>query len=150
MVTKSGTNGFHGSLVFWNTNTSLNALSYFSKQSINNPATGPVTKGKIRGIVPYISFNRYRGVGSGPLVIPKLYNGRNKTFWTYSGDYFFMPYSRMDCSMCRAYWRGSAIFRICSPSVASTRSSIRFRRWRHPAATSPESARREIGSPQTG
>jgi hypothetical protein len=93
MVTKSGTNGFHGSLVFWNTNTSLNALSYFSKQSINNPATGPVTKDKIRGIVPYISFNRYRGTGGGPLVIPKVYNGRNKTFWQYAGDYFFMPYS---------------------------------------------------------
>ena len=40
MVTKSGTNGLHGALVFWNTNTSLNALSYFSKLSINNPATG--------------------------------------------------------------------------------------------------------------
>ena len=29
----------------------------------------------------------------GPLVIPKLYNGRNRTFWQYAGDYFFMPYS---------------------------------------------------------
>src|SRR5437763_7988861 len=61
MVTKSGTNGLHGALVFWNTNTSLNALSYFSKLSIDNPATGPVTHQKIRGIVPYIGFNRYRG-----------------------------------------------------------------------------------------
>ena len=93
MVTKSGTNGFHGSMVFWNTNTSLNALSYFSKRSINDPATGPVTHDKIRSIVPYISFNRYRGTVGGPLVIPWLYNGRNKTFWQYAGDYFFMPYS---------------------------------------------------------
>ncbi len=93
MVTKSGTNGFHGALVFWNTNTDLNALSYFSKISIDNPATGPVTHGKIRGIVPYIGFNRYRGTGGGPLVIPKVYNGRNRTFWQYAGDYFFMPYS---------------------------------------------------------
>ena len=93
MVTKSGTNGFHGSLVFWNTNTDLNALAYFSKLSIDNPATGPVTHDKIRGIVPYIGFNRYRGTGGGPLVIPKVYNGRNRTFWQYAGDYFFMPYS---------------------------------------------------------
>src|SRR6266568_40792 len=93
MVTKSGTNGFHGALVFWNTNTSLNALSYFSKLSIDNPATGPVTHDKIRGIVPYIGFNRYRGTIGGPLVIPKVYNGRNRTFWQYAGDYFFMPYS---------------------------------------------------------
>ena len=93
MVTKSGTNGLHGALVFWNTNTSLNALSYFSKLSIDNPATGPVTHEKIRGIVPYIGFNRYRGTIGGPLVIPKLYNGRNRTFWQYAGDYFFMPYS---------------------------------------------------------
>ena len=93
MVTKSGTNGFHGALVFWNTNTGLNALEYFAKRSINNPATGPVTHDKIRSVVPYISFNRYRGTGGGPLVIPKLYNGRNRTFWQYAGDYYFMPYS---------------------------------------------------------
>src|SRR5215470_1810682 len=48
MVTKSGTNGFHGALAFWNTNTDLNALSYFSKISIDDPATGPVTHQKIR------------------------------------------------------------------------------------------------------
>ena len=93
MVTKSGTNGFHGALVFWNTNTSLNALEYFSKRSINDPSTGPVTHDKIRRIVPYIGFNRYRGTGGGPLVIPGVYNGRNRTFWQYAGDYFFMPYS---------------------------------------------------------
>ena len=93
MVTKSGTNGLHGALVFWNTNTDLNALAYFSKISIDNPATGPVTQAKIRSIVPYIGFNRYRGTIGGPLVIPKVYNGRNRTFWQYAGDYFFMPYS---------------------------------------------------------
>lgn len=43
MVTKSGTNGFHGALVFWNTNTDLNALAYFPKKSIDDPSTGPVT-----------------------------------------------------------------------------------------------------------
>ena len=68
-------------------------MSYFSKLSIDNPATGPVTHDKIRGIVPYIGFNRYRGTIGGPLVIPKVYNGRNRTFWQYAGDYFFMPYS---------------------------------------------------------
>jgi hypothetical protein len=93
MVTKSGTNGFHGALVVWNTNTDLNALEYFSKRSIDDPSTGPVTHNKIRGLVPYIGFNRYRGTGGGPLVIPGVYNGRNRTFWQYAGDYFYMPYS---------------------------------------------------------
>ena len=93
MVTKSGTNGLHGALVFYNTNTDLNADSFFSKTSIDNPATGPVTHAKIRSVIPYINYNRYRGVIGGPLVIPKLYNGRNKTFWMYSGDYFYEPYS---------------------------------------------------------
>jgi hypothetical protein len=93
MVTKSGTNGLHGALVFYNTNTDLNADSYFSKISIDNPATGPVTHAKIRSVIPYINYNRYRGVIGGPLVIPKLYNGRNRTFWMYSGDYFYEPYS---------------------------------------------------------
>jgi Carboxypeptidase regulatory-like domain len=93
MVTKSGTNGLHGALIFYNTNTDLNALSFFSKISIDNPATGPVTHAKIVSVVPYISYNRYRGVIGGPLIIPKLYNGKNRTFWMYSGDYFYEPYS---------------------------------------------------------
>jgi hypothetical protein len=93
MVTKSGTNGLHGALVYYNTNTDLNADSYFSKISIDNPATGPVTHAKIRSVIPYINYGRYRGVIGGPLVIPKVYHGKNKTFWMYAGDYFYEPYS---------------------------------------------------------
>jgi hypothetical protein len=94
MVTKSGTNGLHGALVFYNTNTDLNALEFFAKRSVDTLAAGgPVTHADLRSVVPYIGYNRYRGVIGGPLVVPKLYNGRNKTFWMYAGDYFYEPYS---------------------------------------------------------
>jgi hypothetical protein len=148
MVTKSGTNGFHGALVFWNTNTSLNALSYFSKISIDNPATGPVTHDKIRGIVPYIGFNRYRGTGGGPLVIPKVYNGRNRTFWQYAGDYFFMPYSTNGLFTVPTARERTGDFSELLALGTSIRSMILTRPPPPPAAISRASRCPEISSDQ--
>ena len=151
MVTKSGTNGLHGALVFWNTNTDLNALSYFSKLSINNPATGPVTHDKIRGIVPYIGFNRYRGTIGGPLCDseglqrpePDVLAIRRRLFLhaVFHQRIVHRPH-------------GEAARRAISPTCwrweASIRSTIRIRRWRLPAATSrarrsPETSFRRTG-----
>ena len=47
---------------------------------------------KLRATVPYKVFNRYRGLMTGPVVIPKLYDGHNKTFFMFAGDGFTMPY----------------------------------------------------------
>ena len=47
-MTKSGTNGLHGALVFYNTNTDHERAGTTSRRlSIDNPATGPVTHAKI-------------------------------------------------------------------------------------------------------
>ena len=93
MVTKSGTNDLHGAVAIWNQNTTLNSIEFFSGKTINNPATGPVTHAKIRSQVPYLNWFRERGTLGGPVYIPKVYNGRNRTFWQYGGDHFHMPYS---------------------------------------------------------
>ena len=93
MVTKSGTNDFHGAAAIWWQNTTLNSIEFFTGKTIDNPATGPVTHAKIRSQVPYLNWFRERGTIGGPVYIPKLYNGRNRTFWQYGGDHFFMPYS---------------------------------------------------------
>ncbi len=71
IATKSGTNTLHGSLFEFFRNSKLDANNWFANAS-----------GQKLG-----SFqrNEYGGSVGGPLVIPKLYNGKNKTF-------FFMVY----------------------------------------------------------
>ena len=67
IVTKSGTNDLHGALFWFGRNNAFDANTYF-----NNLAGTP--KNVLRQ-------NQYGFVVGGPVYIPKLYNGRNKTFW---------------------------------------------------------------------
>lgn len=71
MVTKSGTNEFHGNAYEFHRNAALNANEWFSNR--NGRA------------LPDFSRNVFGGTFGGPVIIPKLYNGRNKTF--FFGDY---------------------------------------------------------------
>ncbi len=65
VTTKGGTNQIHGSAFWYQQNAALNAIPY----------TYPTTlhKAKLIG-------NTYGGAFGGPVVIPHLYNGHNKTF----------------------------------------------------------------------
>jgi hypothetical protein len=93
MVLKSGTNALHGDLVFSHNSRPFNAVPYFTNRSIHDLSTGPVDKAKVDRIWPFTRVNRYRGTGGGPVYIPKIYDGRNRTFWQYAADYMYMPYS---------------------------------------------------------
>ncbi len=73
-TSKSGTNQFHGSGTYRLRNEALNANSF------SNNAQG------IRR-APF-KVNNYSGTFGGPVIIPKLYNGRDKTF-------FFVSYEGM-------------------------------------------------------
>jgi hypothetical protein len=66
VVLKSGTNTFHGSLYEYNRVSNLTAISFF-----NN----------LQGVGRQPSyFNQWGGMFNGPLVVPKIFNGRNKAF----------------------------------------------------------------------
>ena len=82
--TKSGTNTFHGSLYFLLRNEALDANSYFNKLTINS-TTGAVT--------PRARDRFFQGGGSigGPIRIPHLYNGHDKTFFFFNYDRTFSP-----------------------------------------------------------
>jgi len=67
---KSGTNTVHGSVWEFLQNTNLNANDFF-----NNRNGLPRTD---------LKLNRWGTAGSGPVYLPKLYDGRNRTFWTYA------------------------------------------------------------------
>jgi len=67
LVSRTGTNKFHGTAYDYIQNDALNAKSWL--------ATPGSRKSKLR-------YNLFGGVLSGPVIIPHLYDGRNKTFFT--------------------------------------------------------------------
>ncbi|MFN7932415.1 MAG: TonB-dependent receptor [Bryobacteraceae bacterium] len=87
MVMKSGTNTFHGDLVYSYIGRTLTAMDFFTKRNLYNPAAAPVTEEKKKAAWPGGVTKRYRAAASGPLYIPKLYDGRNRTFWTFGFEY---------------------------------------------------------------
>lgn len=78
---KSGTNALHGSVYNTHNNAHLQSMDLFQRQFLYNPATGPLTADKRKQTFPYTRFNRYGGMISGPVLIPKLLDGRNRVFW---------------------------------------------------------------------
>jgi hypothetical protein len=70
---KSGTNSLHGTFFDFLRNDALDAESYFLNFELA-PGTTRLKKDTLRQ-------NQFGFVLSGPVFIPKLYNGKNKTFW---------------------------------------------------------------------
>lgn len=79
IITPSGTNQFHGSMFYQHRNDALNANTFF------NNATGTE---KERQRQHFFGFSL-----SGPVWIPKLYDGRNSSFWFFSYEGFREPFS---------------------------------------------------------
>jgi hypothetical protein len=63
IVSKSGTNSIHGTLFEFNRNDAYDA------------------RGPFQTTIPTLRQNQFGYVAGGPVYIPKLYDGRNKTFW---------------------------------------------------------------------
>lgn len=71
-VMKGGTNTLHGSLWEFNQPNTLSANDFF-----NN------AKGVTR---PVTHYNQYGATVGGPVLIPKVYDGRNKLFWFFAWE----------------------------------------------------------------
>lgn len=78
---KSGTNQLHGT-VYLN-DSRIRAVPWFSNGFLHNPATGPITEEKRRQAAPGWLHQRWGATASGPIRIPKVYDGRNRSFWTF-------------------------------------------------------------------
>src|ERR1051326_8509421 len=71
MVTKSGTNQLHGALLEFLRNQVLDARSFFTLPTPANPTAKK----------PPLRQNQFGVEFDGPVYIPKLFNGRDKTFF---------------------------------------------------------------------
>ena len=81
IVTKGGTNQFHGTAFEYFQNDKLNA----NQTELNTPAT---VAGVFypNGRKPPNHINQFGATVSGPLVIPKVVNGKNRLFWMLSWE----------------------------------------------------------------
>jgi len=82
VILKSGTNLLHGALMEAHTDQHLEALTLFSRQYLYNPSTGPVNAAKESYVNPLNILNRYSAVLTGPVILPKIYDGHNRTFFS--------------------------------------------------------------------
>ncbi len=73
VVTKAGTNDLHFTAYEFYRNASLTANNWFAKAA-GQPG-------------PPLTFNQFGGVVGGPVVIPKVYDGHNKTFFFVGVEY---------------------------------------------------------------
>ncbi|MCS7026016.1 MAG: TonB-dependent receptor [Bryobacteraceae bacterium] len=71
LVTKSGTNQFHGTLYHFFRNDKLDARNAFA-----------VVRAPFR-------YNQFGGALGGPLLFPRLYNGKDRTFFFYNAEAWY-------------------------------------------------------------
>ncbi|MBI2686080.1 MAG: TonB-dependent receptor [Acidobacteria bacterium] len=77
-VTKAGTNSFHGAAVEFLRNQVLDARTFFTLPTPANPTASK----------PPLRQNQFGLEFDGPVAIPKLYNGKDKTFFMASYEGF--------------------------------------------------------------
>lgn len=73
LTTKSGNNSFHGTAWWFNRNDAFTALNPFQPRV---PGAKP----------PRLNRNQYGANFGGPVLIPKLYSGKNKTFFFFNWE----------------------------------------------------------------
>ncbi len=93
--TKSGTNDIHGSAWWWLRHSKLDNPTIFQNRANQK--------------LPLYQDNRYGVAGGGPVVLPKLYDGKNKTFW---------------------YWTWEAN-KFGDPNVGASQSTVPREAWRN-------------------
>src|SRR5246127_3458137 len=80
LSTKSGSNGLHGEAYEYLRNRVLNANDPFNKA--NEIKQGKPNK------APAFTQNQFGANAGGPLIIPHVYDGKDKTFWFFSWEGF--------------------------------------------------------------
>jgi hypothetical protein len=98
MVTKAGTNQFHGAAVEFLRNQVLDARTFFTLPTPANPTAKK----------PPLRQNQFGVEFDGPVRIPKLYNGRERTFFmaSYEGFRLRQQSTSLSTQMPAAFFNG--------------------------------------------
>lgn len=76
VVLKSGTNDLHGSASILNRNSVFSATNPFARRDTNGDPF----------LQPWVNWNNFSGTWGGPVYIPGVYNGKNRTFFFVSEE----------------------------------------------------------------
>ena len=78
---KSGTNQLRGTAYYFDSR--IRATPWFSNNFLYDPTTGPINDQKRLQANPGWLHQRWGSTLTGPVRVPRLYDGRNRTFWTF-------------------------------------------------------------------
>jgi hypothetical protein len=79
LVTPSGSNQFHGGVFYQHRNDAMNTNTFFNNATKTEK--------------PFLRQHFFGVSSSGPVLIPKIYDGRNRSFWFFSYEGFREPFS---------------------------------------------------------
>ncbi len=79
---KAGTNKVHGTVYYQDAR--IAGVPWFTNYYVYNPNTGPINSVAKQRMLNNTFFQLFWGATvTAPVVIPKVYNGRNRTFWSF-------------------------------------------------------------------
>ncbi|MBS1829923.1 MAG: carboxypeptidase regulatory-like domain-containing protein [Acidobacteria bacterium] len=138
MVLKSGANDYHGSGWFSHLSRPLMTHPFFVNRNLYDTISGPPTPEKRSRLWPATKTNRWRAQLGGPVRIPKLYNGKNKTFFSYGNDYMTRTFANLNTATVptadqrrgdlSALLRIGAQYQIYDPATIAAAPNGRFSR----------------------
>jgi hypothetical protein len=144
---KGGTNDFHGTAYWWLRHSALDAPTIYQNRG--------ALPGQ-RKIAVY-QDNRYGLSGGSPVIIPKVYNGKNRTFWhfTWEANKFGDPnVGASTSSVPRAAWRNGdlsdllklgANYQVYDPATIKAAANGLFTRDPFPGNIIPTSRLDSVG-----
>lgn len=145
--TKTGTNHLHGTGYY--IDSRVRAIPWFSNRWLWDPTTGPVTEEKRKEAFPGWKYLRWGATASGPVVLPKIYDGHDRTFWSfgYEGMHVERPGSQTGTMPTMAQRQGdfSALlalgprYQIYDPATIAPAPNNRFSRQPLPGNVVPTS-----------
>ena len=84
-VTQGGSNEYHGGVYWYHRNPALNANYWFNNRDLApDPVTGKAPQQRIL-------LNQPGGKFGGPIIIPKIFNGRDKAFFFVNYEEYRLP-----------------------------------------------------------
>ncbi len=146
---KSGTNTFRGTAATYAASGPMMTRNFFTNRFIFDPTTGPITPEKIKANTPSTRWLRYSASVGGPVYLPKLYDGRNKTFWQFGyqthnrrrpvATVHTVPTAEQAQGDFSALLRLGAVYQIYDPYTTRPAAAGRFQRSPLPGNVIPAS-----------
>ena len=110
VVSSSGTNAFHGELFEFNRSKGTSAKSYFNGSTVRPP----------------YERNEYGGNFAGPIWIPKLYNGKDRSFFFFAYEGFHLTQSSPKSTQQPTALERTGVFTEISTTIKDPTTGLAF------------------------